>query len=47
MTPEASQRAVESNRLARLEVIAGAHHHLPLERPEELAKLIEVFAAGL
>lgn len=47
MTAEGAQRAVESNPHARLKVIAGAHHHLPLERPDELARLIEEFASGL
>ncbi len=47
MTAEGAQHAVESNPRARLEVIPGAHHHLPLERPDALARSIEKFVAGL
>ena len=47
MTAEDSQRALESNPRARLEVIAGAHHHLPLERPDALAEIIQDFVGSL
>lgn len=43
MTAEAAERAAMSNSLVELKAIEGAHHHLPLERPHELAKLISVF----
>ena len=43
MTAEASERAAASNPLMQLKVIEGAHHHLPLERPRELAELIKGF----
>lgn len=47
MTAEGAQRALESNRLARLEVIVGAHHHLLLERPAALAESLVRFVSGL
>jgi pimeloyl-ACP methyl ester carboxylesterase len=47
MITEGAAHALESNPLARLSVIAGAHHHLPLERPREIAELIGQFAVGL
>jgi pimeloyl-ACP methyl ester carboxylesterase len=47
MTAEGAQRALEANSRARLEVIAGAHHHLPLERPDALAGMIARFVEGL
>lgn len=47
MTQEAADRATASNPLLRLEVIEGGHHHLPLERPHELAAIIGSFVAGL
>jgi pimeloyl-ACP methyl ester carboxylesterase len=37
MTVDAAIAGAESNPLARLATIRGAHHHLPLERPAELA----------
>lgn len=43
MTAEAAERAAASNPLVQLKVIEGAHHHLPLERPRELAELIKGF----
>jgi pimeloyl-ACP methyl ester carboxylesterase len=43
MTAEAADRAASSNSLVELKVIEGAHHHLPLERPRELAELISTF----
>jgi pimeloyl-ACP methyl ester carboxylesterase len=47
MTREAAERATASNPLIRLEVIEGAHHHLPLERPRDLAAIISNFVARL
>lgn len=47
MTSEGAQHAVEASPLAQLEVIPGAHHHLPLERPDALAELIQKFVASL
>jgi pimeloyl-ACP methyl ester carboxylesterase len=47
MTAEGAQRALESNPRARLEVIAGAHHHVLLERPDLLAEMIQRFVASL
>jgi pimeloyl-ACP methyl ester carboxylesterase len=47
MTAEAAERAAASNPLVQLKVIEGAHHHLPLERPSELAELIQGFIAAV
>jgi pimeloyl-ACP methyl ester carboxylesterase len=47
MTREAAERAAASNRFIRREMIEGGHHHLPLERPHELAAIISRFAAAL
>ena len=47
MTAEGAERACASNLNARLVTIAGAHHHVILERPEEVARLIEEFAASV
>ncbi len=44
MTAEGATLAAASNPLARLVTIPAAHHHLPLERPAELAQEIESFA---
>jgi esterase len=44
MTAEAAAAAVESNSRVRLITITGAHHHLPLERPLELACEISKWA---
>jgi len=44
MTAEAAARAAASNPLARLVTIPAAHHHLPLERPAELAAALLNFA---
>jgi len=46
MTAEGAALAAESNPRVRLVTIPGAHHHLPLERPGELAQAIESFARG-
>lgn len=43
MTAEAAERSASLNPLVELTVIEGAHHHLPLERPDELAELISGF----
>jgi pimeloyl-ACP methyl ester carboxylesterase len=45
MTLAAAERAIASNSLISLEVIEGAHHHLPLECPRELAAIICRFVA--
>jgi pimeloyl-ACP methyl ester carboxylesterase len=47
MTQEAAERSAGSNALIRLKVIEGGHHHLPLERPRDLAAIISRFVAGL
>jgi pimeloyl-ACP methyl ester carboxylesterase len=47
MTAEATVRAVQSNPLVELVTIPGAHHHLPLEAPQSLARAIEQFAAAV
>jgi pimeloyl-ACP methyl ester carboxylesterase len=47
MTAEAASRAVMSNPAARLVTIPDAYHHLPLERPTELAREILSFAREL
>ena len=46
MTAEAAENARASNPNARLVTIAGAHHHVILEMPEAVARLIEEFAAS-
>jgi len=45
MTAEATVRAALSNPLVRVAEIAGAHHHVPIECPDPLARLISEFAA--
>ncbi len=47
MTAEASASAVLSNQHVRLAVIPGAHHHVPLECPAALARLIGDFALSI
>ena len=47
MTAEAAEHARASNPNARLVTIADAHHHVILEKPEEVARVIEEFAASL
>ncbi|HEX4210983.1 MAG TPA: alpha/beta hydrolase [Candidatus Binataceae bacterium] len=47
MTAEAAERAAASNPQVQLKVIEGAHHHLPLERPDELARLMDEFVTAL
>jgi pimeloyl-ACP methyl ester carboxylesterase len=47
MTAEAAERARESNPLVSLVTIRDAHHHVLLERPDEVARVIEEFVAGL
>jgi len=44
MTAEAGARALETNPTVELRTIAGAYHHLLLERPAELAREIAAFA---
>jgi pimeloyl-ACP methyl ester carboxylesterase len=47
MTAEAAEQARGSNQRARLVTIAGAHHHVILEKPDAVARVIEEFAASL
>ncbi len=47
MTPDAARRAVESNPMVRLVTVPRAHHHILLERPEPLARVIEAFVNKL
>ena len=47
MTAEGAEQARASNPNARLVTIAGAHHHVILEKPTEVARVIEEFAASL
>ena len=47
MTAEASANALVSNERVRLAVIPGAHHHVPLEFPAALARLIGEFAVSV
>jgi pimeloyl-ACP methyl ester carboxylesterase len=47
MTAEAAERAAASNPVARLVTIAGAHHHVLLERPASLASTVREFVTGL
>ncbi len=47
MTAEAAEHACASNPNARLVTIADAHHHVILEKPEAVARVIEEFAASL
>jgi pimeloyl-ACP methyl ester carboxylesterase len=44
LTAEAAAAATASNPLVQLITLPGAHHHLPLERPAELAAAILGFA---
>ncbi len=47
MTAEGAEHARAANPNVRMVTIADAHHHVILERPEEVARLIEDFAASL
>lgn len=47
MTEAAAAVAARSNPLARLVTIPASHHHIPLERPRELAQTIAEFAAAV
>jgi pimeloyl-ACP methyl ester carboxylesterase len=47
MTAEGAEQARTSNPNARLVTIADAHHHVILEKPVEVARVIEEFAASL
>ena len=47
MTAEGAEHARASNPNARLVTIADAHHHVILERPEAVARLIEKFTTSL
>src|SRR5258708_35606899 len=42
-TADSAARAVAANPMASLGTIAGAHHHVILERPAEVARTIEEF----
>jgi pimeloyl-ACP methyl ester carboxylesterase len=46
MTQASSEEATASNPHTRLTVIAGAHHHVILEKPTEVAKVIAEFVAA-
>jgi pimeloyl-ACP methyl ester carboxylesterase len=47
MTAEGLEHARTANPNARLVTIADAHHHVILEKPEAVARVIEEFAASL
>lgn len=47
MTAEAAENARASNPHARLVTIPGAHHHVLLENPGAVARVIEEFAGSL
>jgi len=47
MTAEGAEQARASNPRTRLVTIADAHHHVILEKPDEVARVIEEFAASL
>jgi pimeloyl-ACP methyl ester carboxylesterase len=47
MTAEAAERAATSNSCVRLVTVAGAHHHVLLERPDSLASTVREFVTGL
>jgi pimeloyl-ACP methyl ester carboxylesterase len=47
MTADAAEHARESNPHAQLVTIPGAHHHVILENPAAIARVIEEFAASL
>jgi esterase len=47
MTAEGAEQARASNANARLVTIPNAHHHVILEKPEAVARVIEEFVASL
>jgi pimeloyl-ACP methyl ester carboxylesterase len=47
MTAEAAEDACASNPRTQLVTIADAHHHVILEKPDQVARVVEAFAAGL
>jgi pimeloyl-ACP methyl ester carboxylesterase len=47
MTADAAEHARQSNPQVSLVTIRDAHHHVLLERPEEVARVIEEFATEL
>jgi len=47
MTAEGAEHARASNPRTRLVTIADAHHHVILEKPEAVARVIEQFSASL
>jgi pimeloyl-ACP methyl ester carboxylesterase len=46
MTAEAATRAVAANPSAKLVTIPGAHHHVILEQPAAVARIVEEFFAA-
>src|SRR5579862_9797576 len=46
MSQESSEAAAASNPHARLSVIAGAHHHVILEKPAQVARVIAEFVGS-
>ena len=47
MTAEGAEHARAENPMVRVLTIADAHHHVILERPDAIARVIEQFAASL
>ncbi len=47
MTAEGAEHARAANPMVRVLTIADAHHHVILERPDAIARVIEQFAASL
>ncbi len=47
MTAEGAEHARASNPQTRLVTIADAHHHVILEKPDAVARIIEQFSASL
>ncbi len=47
MTVDGVERALEASRHAKFVTIPGAHHHVLLEMPEQVARTIEEFASTL
>jgi len=47
MTQGSAEEAAASNPHARLTVIASAHHHVILEKPEEVARVVQHFAESV
>jgi pimeloyl-ACP methyl ester carboxylesterase len=47
MTEQAAQHALRLNSRVELKIVAGAHHHVLIEKPMALARLIRGFVARL